>query len=375
MNTPAAQSDPLDAALLDAVQRCVPLTPQPFAALAQQVGIREADCLARLRRLKNEQRVIRQISAIFDTHALGYRSSLVACRIPPAHLETAAGIIGAHPGVSHNYERQHAFNLWYTVAVPPDSKLGLEGTVQRLHELSGADSSRLLPTLKLFKIGVRLNVADDDALGKDDTPAGFTESDRAIASQYTLDDADRRMVAVLQQDLPLVEQPYADWAQQAGVSVTELLTAAERFLARKQMRRFSAVLRHRSAGMNANVMGVWAIDPDDAVRVGEALAQFRCVSHCYLRPTYSDWPFNIFTMIHARTRDEADRLLAELAAAARPRQQAALWSLREFKKVRVRYFTNETAQWEQQHAPAGCATMKPATELTAGTRSDPESQS
>ena len=146
-----------DAALLGLLQEAVPFTAHPFADLGQRCGLGEEETLACVKRLKAE-RVIRQISAIFDTRSLGYASSLVAAKVAPEQVDDAAAIISAHPGVSHNYLRNHEFNLWYTIAIPPTSRLGLEQTVDLLHRQSGSLSTRLLPTLKLHKIGVRFDV-------------------------------------------------------------------------------------------------------------------------------------------------------------------------------------------------------------------------
>lgn len=345
--------DALDRRILDQLQQAVPLTPRPFDALAQQVGIDPHDCLARVRALRGPKKVIRQMSAIFDTSALGYESSLVAAKIAPDHLEEAAQIISGHPGVSHNYQREHAFNLWYTVAVPPGSRFGLQGTLDKLHEISGAISTRALPTLRLFKIGVRLDMGDDARdQSAENAPkkSGFNEEDRAIARQYTLSDADRRMVKVLQQDLPIEPEPFAWWAEEAGCTVDELLAAAERYIEHRQMRRFAAVLHHRTAGMRANVMGVWSVAPEVAEEYGPRLAQFDAVSHCYLRPRYDDWPYNLYTMIHARDRDQALITLEKMQEATGIEDYRGLWTVREFKKVRLRYFTDEIPQWESQHA-------------------------
>ncbi len=343
----AAELNATDARLLNLVQQAIPLTPRPFQDLGEQVGLEEVDVLERLRVLRNEAHVIRQISAIFDTAALGYQSSLVAARIAPDRLEEAAKIVSEHPGVSHNYQRQHAFNLWYTLAVGPDSPLGLEGTVERLKELSGAESMRLLPTLRLFKIGVKFDLGTD--AGDDNVRRGaFTEADRAIARQHELSLHDRRLVLALQQDLPLVPRPFDGWAEEADCTTGELLSAAQRFLDRRQMRRFSAVLHHRKAGVVANVMAVWAVDPDEAQALGERMAQFEAVSHCYLRPRYEDWPYNLFTMVHARSKDEALATLEQMQAATGIADYQPLWTLREFKKVRLRYFTDEIARWESR---------------------------
>jgi len=339
-----APLDATDRQLLDLLQGRFPLVPEPFAALAESAGIIEDECLDRIASLRGERGVIRQISAIFDTAGLGYQTSLVAAAIDEDHLEAAAGTINAHPGVSHNYQRPSRFNLWYTVAVPPDSSLGLQGTVDKLHELSGAQSTRALPTLTLFKIGVRF------ALGDESSSTGgaraFTEKERAEATRHAITEQDQAMIRVLQQDLPIVARPFDTWAKRAGCTVDELLEAAQRYLDRKQMRRFAAVLHHRKAGAKANVMGVWSAPEDRVEEFGRRLAEFDAVSHCYRRPSYEDWPYNLYTMVHAADHDAALATLAEMQRQTGIEKYDALWSIREFKKVRVRYFTGEIKAWE-----------------------------
>jgi siroheme decarboxylase len=351
--TSIAQLDDLDRRLLDRVQRAIPLEPRPFVVLGRELGAAEDEVLTRLEALRGEHGVIRQISAIFDTQALGYASSLVAARIEPDRLERAAAVINEHPGVSHNYERSHAYNLWYTLAIGPESRLGLEATVARLHTLSGATATRMLPTLRLFKIGVRLRMSDDGADGRNapSAEAGtFTQADRAVAALHTLEDGDIAMIRALQQDLPIEPRPFDAWAAAAGCGVDDLLSAARRFEQRRQMRRFAAVLRHRRAGFGSNVMGMWNVPEPRAEAIGQRLARFSAVSHCYLRPAYDDLPYRIYTMVHAHDRDEAEATLAQMSRATDIDDYQALWSLREFKKVRVRYFTPEAAAWEARHA-------------------------
>jgi DNA-binding Lrp family transcriptional regulator len=140
------ETDPVDAALLSQIQAEIPVVENPFAELGCKIGASEEQVIQRLQSLKSAG-IIRQISAIFDTRSLGYESSLVAVRVGPTQVDEAAEIINQHPGVSHNYLRNHIFNLWYTIAVSPLSKLGLEKTVEILHRESGAESTRLLPTL------------------------------------------------------------------------------------------------------------------------------------------------------------------------------------------------------------------------------------
>lgn len=337
-----------DAHLLDIIQQGIPLVSRPFEKIGKQLNLSEAQCLEAVRRLREEDHVIRQISAIFDTKAMGYQSALVAAKIPADQLENGAAVVSGHPGVSHNYERNHDFNLWYTIAIEPDSELGLQGTVDLLHQLSGAQSTRLLPTLKLFKIGVRFNL-----IGRGGSENAFTSKDQDIAAGYILSEQDIKMVRVLQDDMPLVLEPFKALAKKAACSEEQLLETTKEFLARKQMRRFSAVLHHRSAGVRGNAMGVWEVDPAQADQIGTQLAGFDTVSHCYLRPCYDDWEFNIFTMVHHKTYEGAMASLREMQQAVGVKKMEGLRSVREFKKVRVRYFDGRGKQWELEQRVLG----------------------
>ena len=341
-------SDPGEIKLLEQVQVAIPVMEHPFRQLGRQVGATEDQILERIRRLKAEN-IIRQIGAIFDTRSLGYESSLVAARVDSSRVDEAAAIISQHPGVSHNYLRSHSFNLWYTLAVSPLSKLGLEKTVAVLHRLSGAESTRLLPTLKLFKIGVKFDVGSESRPDELDSVA-YTEKSRASDTALTPEQVE--FVRIMQRDLPITPTPFVEYAKELGVTLPALQAMHHQFLDSGKMRRFAAVLHHREAGFSANAMGVWAVPGDDAEveRVGEMMAGFRAVSHCYRRPTYPDWPYNIFTMVHGKSRDACEQALAAIALKTGIRDHGALYSTKEYKKVRVRYFTAEEEAWEREPA-------------------------
>ena len=340
-----ATTDTADAALLGVLQEAMPFTRRPFADLGARCGLTEAATLARVTALK-QAKVIRQIGAIFDTRSLGYASSLVAAKIAPELLDAAVAAINSHPGVSHNYLRNHEFNLWYTIAVPPTSRLGLQGTVDLLHRLSGAQSTRLLPTLRLFKIGVRFDV-EGDAKPSDQAAPAYTEANRQDAGP--LSDQEIAFVRVMQRDLALVAEPFVAVAAELGLPFEEAAAMHQRFLTTGRMRRFAAVLHHRKAGFGANAMGVWAgpeNDPAALQRLGETMAGFRAVSHCYQRPSYPEWPYNLFTMVHGKSEAECEQTMAAIAEATGLAGHHSLYSTQEFKKVRVRYFTDEEARWE-----------------------------
>lgn len=335
--------DDVDAKLLTWLQAEVPLVERPYAALGEQAGLSEQETVARVAALKQGQ-VIRQISAIFDSRALGYQSTLVAAQVAEERIHEAAAIINRHPGVSHNYRRNHAFNLWYTLAVPPDSRLGLEQTIAYLHQQSGAMVTRMMPTLRLFKIGVKFDLTRE-AETTDAAPA-FSEADRQAADTATLTAQEKRLIQVLQQDLPATTRPFDAWAAEAQVSVESLLAGAKQLAQQHRMRRFSAVLRHREVGFKANGMGVWVVAPEQREAFGKTAARFRAVSHCYERPTYEDWPYSMFTMVHGTSQAACEGTLRAIAAATGVEAHAALYSSEEFKKTRVKYFVGDVEAWE-----------------------------
>ena len=329
------EMDEVDRRLLNRIQEDFPLEAEPYRALGAPLGLSEEDTLARIAGLR-EARVIRQISAIFDTRALGYQSTLVAMQFLPERLEEAAQQISDHPGVSHNYARQHQYNLWFTLAVPPGQDVA--AAAERLGERTGALQTRVLPTLRLFKIGVRLDVAGERTPEAQEAQRIYGASDVTRGQRAPLDPRDIAFIRVLQRDLPHVSRPFDGYATELGVPLAEVFQWCAAMTASGKMRRFSAVLRHQNAGFVSNAMGVWKVPPDRVEEVGAQMAAFAAVSHCYLRPVYTDFPYNVYTMVHGRTREECVRTLDAIAARTGITQRQALWSSKEFKKERVRYF-------------------------------------
>lgn len=333
--------DTIDRKLLNSLQAEFPITYRPFADLGNRLGVSEKETMERILALKQEH-VIRQISAIFDTRALGYNSSLVAMRVAPDSVDEAAGIISEHPGVSHNYLRNHPFNIWFTLAVPPSSSL--ERHAEKLGELAVAESTRLLPTLRLFKIGVEL-----DMIGDEDTTVSYPMEQQPKPTPAQLTFFDIQVVRELQEDIAVEPTPFHSMAQRLGISIDDLLGRAKAFIQAGQMRRFAAVLHHRDAGFGANGMAVW-IAPEDRVEVaGRTMATFRAVSHCYQRPKYPDWPYNLFSMIHAKTTDDCEKVARAISEATGLKEYMILYSTKEYKKVRMRYFSLEFEAWERRY--------------------------
>src|SRR3954449_7371058 len=336
-----------DRKLLNLMQGSFPLEPRPFLRVGEQAGMTEEAVLARVQELIDE-RIIRQVTPIFDTRALGYSSMLVAAKVDPENPHRPATVINAHPGVSHNYLRNHEFNLWFTIAVEPDSKLGLDGTLHALAEEAGAESIRQLPTLKLFKIRMDLEMeGDTQALAKAGEAAEPAETE-----PQPYDDFDVSVIRALQGDMPIVPEPFAPAAAELGVAQERLLEHLEGMRERRLLRRVAAILFHRRAGFSANGMGVWKVPEGEELEYGKRMAAFRGISHCYQRPTYADWPYSVFTMAHGRSKDECDAILDAIAAETSIDDRATLYSSTEFKKIRLLYFTDDFKRWEAEHGAA-----------------------
>jgi DNA-binding Lrp family transcriptional regulator len=337
--------DERDKRLLNLMQGSFPIAPRPYQHVAAQAEMSEEQAIARVKELI-EHRIIRQVTPIFDTRALGYSSMLVAAKVDPDNPWRAAKVINEHPGVSHNYLRNHEFNIWFTIATEPDSPLGLDRTLEVLGEIAGAESIRQLPTLKLFKIRMDLEMeGGTDALAKTVEVAPPAETER-----QPYDERDMAVIKALQGDMPIVSEPYAPAAEELGMAQDELLAHLERMQERRLLRRVAAILFHRRAGFSANGMGVWKVPDDQVMELGPQMAAYRGISHCYQRPTYKDWPYSIFTMAHGRSKDECDAILDSIAEATGIDDRATLYSSTEFKKIRLLYFTEDYRDWERKHA-------------------------
>jgi DNA-binding Lrp family transcriptional regulator len=341
----AVPLDERDKRLLNLMQGAFPIARRPYQHVASQLEMSEEATIARVQELIDE-RIIRQVTPIFDTRALGYSSMLVAAKVDPENPWRAANIINEHPGVSHNYLRNHEFNIWFTIATEPDSPLGLEGTLDVLGRLAGAESIRQLPTLKLFKIRMDLEMeGGTDALAKAVEVAPPAETER-----QPYDERDVAVIRATQGEQPVVQEPYAQPAEHVGMTQEELLAHLEGMRERRLLRRVAAILFHRRAGFSANGMGVWKVPEERIMEIGPRMAAFRGISHCYQRPTYADWPYSIFTMAHGRSKEECDAILASIAQDTGVGERATLYSSTEFKKVRLLYFTADYRAWEREHA-------------------------
>ena len=334
--------DLTDRKLLNLIQGPFPLVEQPYLQLGQELEIGEDEVIQRLQKLK-QQNVLRQISAIFDTRRLGYKTTLVAMAYEPKALNKGALEINKHPGVSHNYAREGSYyNLWFTLAVPPDHEL--EATVDVMAKKTKALEVRMMPTIRFFKIGVNFDMVKQKGSSFNYSPdnLGPGAYDKEAAKSWNqaqiVSDAEKDVIREMQEDLPLIPRPFDPISQKLGMTTGELFQQAASFQERRLMRRYSAVLHHRRSGFRANAMIVWEVPPERSEEVGLTMASHQAVTHCYERPTFPDWPYTHFTMIHATSKEGCEEVASEISQATEITDYLMLYSTREFKKTRVRYF-------------------------------------
>ena len=325
------QIDLFDKQLLNDIQWVFPLVDRPYLEISKRHNMPEDEVMRRIAYMK-DMGLIRQINAIFDTRRLGYKSALVAFAVMPDKLDSVANEVNKHPGVSHNYERNHDFNMWFTLAVPPYGEMKRD--LDRLSSLDGVIKYRLLPTLKLYKIGVRLDMVNDDT----EKPKPMDEVKQLNPKRIEITENDKHFIRELQKDLKVIPEPFKEMAENLRITTTELFAKAKEYEKNGVMRRFAAILRHRDAGFSANGMVVWQVPEEKIDEIGYKLAAFPQVSHCYRRPVYSDWQFNLFSMIHARTLEAAEKIAVEMSEIVEIKDYRILFSSREFKKERVKYF-------------------------------------
>jgi len=332
--------DKMDKEILNEIQWTFPLVTRPYSDIARKFQISDEELMQRLRTLK-EAGIVRQLSAIFDTRRLGYKSALVAMAIDADKLDTIANQVNKHPGVSHNYERNHEYNLWFTLAVPPGSDLKSE--IDKFSKLQGINKVRMLPTIKLFKIGVKLEMVDE----KKAEVKPVEEKKKIREVKFVATEEDKKYIRELQKDLEITERPFLKAAQNLGITEEQLLEKAKYYEEIGVMRRFAAILRHREAGFLANGMIVWKVPEERIEQVGAQLGAFPQVSHCYQRPVYPDWPYNVFSMVHCKSNEDAQNIAREIQDQIDVHDYKILFSSREFKKTRVEYFVEHEFKIEE----------------------------
>ncbi|MGB8400055.1 Lrp/AsnC family transcriptional regulator [Bradyrhizobium sp.] len=313
--------DPAELTLVDRWQHNFPLVDKPFEVVGRSAALNERETIGVFRRL-HEIGVISRIGAVVRPNTVG-ASTLAALQVPPERLEEVAAIVSREPLVTHNYERTHALNLWFVIAGTDASAIAV--AIQRIRHKTGLDVIDL-PMLRAYHLGLGF-------------PLGAARPQRREAAgprgDYRPDSRDRNILAAIEDGLPLVEQPYRAVAAQLDLDQADVIGRLDHLTAAGIVTRFGCVVRHDKLGYHANAMAVWDV-PDDMVdAVAASFTRNPNVTLCYRRPRrLPHWPYNIFCMVHAKSRHDAYAVIDEinLLADTGLNKQAVLFSTRCFKQ-------------------------------------------
>jgi DNA-binding Lrp family transcriptional regulator len=307
--------------VLVALQSEFPLTEHPYADLGRRFHLSERQIYGFAEDLRN-QGVIRRIGAIFVPHALGYVSTLAAARVPhPTDIDHVAAFINRFPEVTHNYERNSSFNIWFTIIAASQERL--DRIIAEVQARNGVADVINMPATHTFKIRA--------VFGETDAP----HTSAPVAAPHAFNRRERALVRTLQDDLGEGLTPYDHIHNQ--------LPLVRQWMQAGVIRRMGAVLQHRRAGLSYNAMTVWNIPDDQIQAAGQVMATFPQVTHCYERPRQPQWPANLYGMVHGSTKRECETTAATIhqaltSASINVPKPQLLYSTREFKKNSMRYF-------------------------------------
>ncbi len=323
--------DLIEKQLLNEIQLNVPLAGRPFRDIGMKVTLDEDEVIRRVLYLK-ESGFLREVRAIIDWRSLGFQSTLVGMEISPEQLEKAADIINKQAGISHNYARNHHYNLWFTLTVPPGTEI--VNVIEQLAAKVEAKATLNLPAVRFFKIYAFFNMVDNNGYEPSDTLPNSSPLTANLGEQNKPSTVDMSILRELQGDMPIKRRPFDQMARRLDIYLEELLARSQKLMELGIIRRYSGVLHHQKAGFISNAMSCWRVPSSDVNTVGRKMVSYPAITHCYERAVNGDWPYNIFAMIHGRVQDECEAVARRISKETGISDYLMLYSAKEFKKER-----------------------------------------
>lgn len=348
----------LELRILDVIQDGFPIEDRPYAVIGKLVDEDEQSVFDAVENLRTSG-VIRRIGGVYDTKRLGLVSRLCAGRVPESYcdfdgatnrpqtdLEKFAAAVMDVPAITHNYVRSHEYNVWFTVIA--ENEPALQSIIDKLMKVTALHDVHSMPAKKMFKINTVMGKAAGSKQGTDEKVDRHGMGGESSGKAAPLSESDKARIRLLSGDLPHSLTPFTDLFQGVILSgaknLETILGEARADLTSKRMRRFGAVLRHQQAGFPCNAMVCFDIGASgefsmDTSAAGTVLAANPHVSHCYERPAFEGFPYNVYGMFHAQSDEELSQFVTEAAATLGNPKYAVLHSVRELKKTSYKYFT------------------------------------
>jgi len=316
--------------LCNALQDGLPVCSRPFAKIAKDLNCDEKTVLQQTGELKNAG-LIRRIRALIDYRALGKVSTLIAAHIPEEHCQEVAEAVNSLEGVSHNYQRHHFYNLWFTLQVQTAAQI--KAVLSNLSARFGIEFHSL-PVKRFFKLDVRFDAEKETLHSCSDFCAPKGQAHRP--APVKLNANQKLILSKLQNDLELIAEPF-DFLCSEALDKKDVLEIITELIDKGVIRRIAAVVDHRKLGFVANVLFCSKVPQDRIVEAGNRLARFTAVSHCYERETFEDWPYNLFAMMHSPSMGRIQHVIDKFIEAEKIDSFELLPTAAELKKQPVEH--------------------------------------
>lgn len=334
---PVNNLDDATSELLTEAQEGIEIVSRPFKQLAESIGLEEIEAIDIFNDLRGD--IIRRFGGVFRSGQLGFKSTLLASSLAEARIRAVAEEINKLSGVTHNYRRSHDYNLWFTLTVGPGDSLNER--VERLEQNLDIEIMKL-PAIKRYKLGVKFDLKNKQSIETKDKASGDNDSVQVGEIEqdiYRPDQLDKNIIALLQENIDLAKRPFKIIADQCCCEEKEVLERVRKMKGTGALKRIAPLLYHRKSGYQANGMAVWKIDEAEIDAAGYKLAAFDQVSHCYHRPIYPPgWPYNLYAMTHAKSQNELEAIVKEMAEEIGNKNYQIIYSLEEFKKSSMKYY-------------------------------------
>ncbi len=305
--------------ILDVLQKKIPLAEKPYAEIAKLLKIDESELIKKIKDLKR-RKFIKYIGAIINTAALNYKSALVAFYVSPKNISNAARIINSHPGVSHNYLRDSRdHNIWFTIAVPKGTNL--VKTTKQPARLCFAEKSLFLPSIKTYKVKMVLDLGNT----AQQKPQLKQQNNTAHFLPGKLSKNQKLILSYLQYGLLVESETFKKIAEKTGLSTADVLKISKELLAKGYIKRFGTIVSHTKTGYKVNCLVLWNAPLSKIDACGKILSSSKNISHCYRRRSYPDWPYSIYTMIHAKNEKGFQFILKEGGCQPGVQSSSSVW--------------------------------------------------
>jgi DNA-binding Lrp family transcriptional regulator len=277
-----------------------------------------------------EEGIIRAFGPVFDVHKLGYGSTLIAAGVENDYIAGLAAAMMDITEITHNYLRDHTFNIWFTISARTAGIMeNITGWVRRF---PGVLRVLNLPAVEVYKV---------NAVFGDTMPAPHPS--KPGTGFRSLNDDEKTMVRYFQDRFTIEENPFERAANSLHMSESRIINTINSWLDEGVIRRFGARLDHRSAGYTANCLVAWKGGDIDSL--GRLFASMPRVSHCYRRKPCEEFPYELYTMVHASSERELEDLLFRMTSLAPKTGYITLKTLKELKKTTMKYFV-EDGRWD-----------------------------